>query len=327
MVTVNGEEQSSGWTAIPESGVVRFDTAPSAPAAGAEDNVEIQFAKSNQDYYNRINKCTIAVVWGANGQSDRIIASGNPNYPNYDFISAYGDGTYWPDTGYSVIGSDLSPIMGYRRLGEYLAIIKRVDGRDSKIFIRSSAVNADGETIFPVKPAIADIGAISKFGFGHIGDEQLFLSSDGVYALTTNSLTAERVAQNRSIYVNAKMRTEVLKWAVCCSWNGCLLVFINGHVYGLDGRQARRYTSRNDTNFVYECFYWDDVPARCVLNAKDSNGRENLYFGTNDGRLCHFKHENTTLKRFSDEYTEDGETVERAIAASWATKATTMETR
>ena len=34
------------------------------------------------------------------------MATGNPDYPNYDFICGYADGGYWPDTNYAVIGTD-----------------------------------------------------------------------------------------------------------------------------------------------------------------------------------------------------------------------------
>ncbi len=194
------------------------------------------------------------MVWGAGGASDRIVAAGNPAYPNRDFICAFGDGTYWPDTGYAVIGTSETAILGYRRLGEYLAVIKEDNGQDSTVFLRAGKLDDSGEAVFPVKPCLAGAGAVTRFGFGNIGDEQLILTGAGVYALTTNSLTAERIAQNRSYRVDPRLLREDLREASACSWNGAFLIFVGGRVYGLDGRQPRSYRSGGDTDFTYECF-------------------------------------------------------------------------
>lgn len=311
LVEVNGSVLSSGYDTDLNAGTVTFTTAPSAPSAGGEDNVFITFTKTIEGYSDRVNRCRVAVVWGANGASDRIIAAGNPDFPNQDFMCAYADGTYWPDTGYAVIGSSQTAILGYRRLGEYLAVVKEDNGQDSTVFIRSSAVKESGEVVFTIKPSIAGAGAVTRFGFGNIGDEQLFLSGSGVYAITTNSLTAERITQNRSFRVDPKLATEELSKAVCCSFDGNFMVFVNGVVYGLDGKQARNYVNRNDTSFIYECFYWQNVPARCVHKIIE-DGREYLYFGTETGKICKFNHDIDGMSRYND----DGD----AIEAIWATK-------
>lgn len=310
-VTVNGAALTSGWTADLAAGTVTFSAAPAAPAAGAEDNVEIAFTKTISGCADRIDKCRAAIVWGVGAASDRIVATGNPDYPNCDYICAYADGTYWPDTLYAVIGTDETAILGYRRLGEYLAVVKEDNGQDSTVFLRSGALDADGEATFPVKPCLAGAGAVTRFGFGNIGDEQLILTGSGVYALTTNSLTAERIAQNRSWRIDPKLTGEDLSEAVSCGYDGAYLIFTGGRVYGLDGRQPRAYASRNDTSFVYECFYWENVPARCVQRRVDG-GAESLWFGTADGRVCRFNTDVEGMARYND----DG----AAIEAVWATR-------
>jgi len=310
-VEVNGAAATGGWTADLTAGTVTFAAAPAAPAAGAADNVVIAFTKTVAGYADRVNKCRAAIVWGVGAASDRIVATGNPDYPNCDFTCAYADGTYWPDTLYAVIGTDETAIMGYRRLGEYLAVVKEDNGQDSTVFLRSSALDGDGEAVFPVKPCLAGAGAVTRFGFGNIGDEQMILTGSGVCALTTNSLTAERIAQNRSFRIDPKLLSEDLSEAVSCSYDGAYLIFVGGRVYGLDGRQPRAYASRNDTSFVYECFYWENVPARCVLRCIEG-GRESLWFGTEDGRVCRFNTDQDGMERYSD----DG----AAIEAVWATR-------
>lgn len=321
-IRVNGEvlEEETGnqisgtrknYTLDAENGVVNFRNPPEKPAAGAEDNVYITFKKTFTGYSDRIGKCRFAVVWGVNGLTDRIIASGNPDRQNQDFISGFSDGSYWPDLNYAVIGTEETAVMGYRRLGDSLAVIKEDNGQDSTIFIRTAGLNSAGEAIFTIRPCISGAGAVSRFGFGNIGDEQLLLTGGGVYALTTNSFTAERVTQNRSFRVDPLLRKEMLSEAVSCNWENCYLVFVSGNVYGLDGRQQKNYPSRNDTAFLYECFFWDNVPARSVMNLIDG-GTENLFFGTEDGRICRFNTDVIGMEKFSD----DGE----AITAIWSTK-------
>ncbi len=309
-VEVDGEELTSGFTTDLTAGTVTFAAAPARPAAGAADNVFITFTKTTAGYADRIDKCAAAVVWGANGASDRIVATGNPDYPNRDFICGYEDGSYWPDTNYAVVGSEETAIVGYRRLGEYLAVIKEDNGNEPTVFLRRGTVDESGKAEFTVKPCLTGAGAVSRFGFGSIGDEQLFLTGAGVYALTTNSLTAERIVQNRSGRVDPKLLREDLREAVSCGYEGSYLVFAGGRVYGLDGRQMRSYPNRNDTAFLYECFYWDNVPARCVLRVIDA-GEETLWFGTADGRICRFNTDKKDLTRYSD----DG----APITAIWST--------
>lgn len=311
-VEVNGEAKQDGYTADLTAGKVTFATAPEKPAAGGEDNVFITFTKVMEGYTDRIGKCRTAVVWGVGGGSDRIIAAGNPDYPNEDFTCGYLDGTYWPDNGYAIVGMEETAIMGYRRMGEYLAIIKEDNGQDSTVFLRSGSIGSKGEAEFSVKPCLSGAGGVSLYGFGNIGDEQLILTGNGVYALTTNSLTAERIVQNRSYRVDPKLKAEDLSEAVCCSWDGSFLIFTGGRVYGLDGRQPRSYPSRNDTAFLYECFYWENIPARCVMRLMDG-GKESLFFGTADGKICRLNTDLEGMKRFSD----DG----AAITAVWSTKA------
>ena len=312
-VTVNGEDISSEeYTIDLEKGTVTFKTAPAKPLAGAADNVFITLTKSVPGAADKINKCRIATVWGVGGASDRIIASGNPDFPNFDFTCAFNDGTYWSDTDYQVIGTAQTKIMGYRRLGENLAIIKEDNGQDSTVFIRSSGLDEYGGAVWSTKPCLSGTGAVSRFGFGNIDDEQLYLTGAGVYALTTNSLTSEKIAQNRSYRIDPVFIRDNLSDAVSITFENSYMIFVGGHVYVLDGKQPKSYPSRADTSYLYECFYWDNVPARAVMKTTD-NGTESLYFGTENGDICKFNTDIDDLTRFSD----NGQ----PIYSAWSTKA------
>lgn len=313
--TVYGVEkaETTDFTVDREKGIVTFKAVPAKPAAGQEGGVIISFTKAVPGAAEKIKQCTVATTYGV-GSSDRMIFSGNKNHQNLDWTSSINDPSYVPDISYAVVGAASTAILGYRRIGEHLAIIKEDNGQDSTVYLRSGGLSETGNAVFPLKQSIAGVGAVSKRGFGNILDEQLFLSGTGVYAITTNSLTAERIVQNRSFFVDSRLTREPhLEDAAAVSWNGMYLVAVNRHIYLLDGRQDKTYRAKSQGDYVYECYYWDNVPAICWMNFKDG-AKEQLYFGTADGQVCRFNDDITTMDRYRDG-------VNTPIAASWSTKA------
>ena len=312
-VTVKSDPLTEGidFTVDRETGVVTFTTAPTAPAAGMEGEVIITFTKEVEGYRERIAGCRILTTYGV-GTNDRMIFSGNPDYPNLDWTSGLSNPEYIPDLSYSVVGGEQTAIMGYRRIGEYLAIIKEDNGQDSTVFMRSASTSASGTVVVPLKQSIAGVGAVAKGGFGNILDDQLFLSRNGVFAITSNVITAERIVQNRSYYVDRLLtKEEGLEKAVAESWNGMYIVAINDHAYLLDGRQNKSYKPRSQGDYVYECYYWTNFPAVCLRNVKEGD-TETLMFGTADGRVCRMNTDIETMSKYND----DGAPIE----AVWATK-------
>ena len=298
------------------AGTVTFAAAPAAPSAGSADGLLIQFPKTVEGYAERVGHCSIVTAYGAGG-SDRLVISGNPDYPNRDWISGLNDPSYFPDLGYATVGTEGVAILGYCRLGSTLAIVKEDNGQDSTVYFRTASVADDGAVTFPITQALSGVGAASAGSFANLLDEPLLLSGTGIYAITANYLTGDRVGQNRSFFINARLLEEDLRSAEAVSRRGMyLLSFPNGHVYVLDGRQNKTYRSESLGDFIYEGYYWEHVPARCWLNwhrpAAQAGEREALFFGTADGRICRFSTDLEDLSRFSD----DGEPID----AVWATK-------
>ena len=311
-VTVNGTVMTSGWTATRSEGKITFTTAPAAPLAGSEDNVQIRFPHTVSGYLDRIKKCTIITTFGLAG-SDRVVLSGNPEHPNLDWTSEYKKPEYVRDMSYATVGLEGVAIRGYCRMGESLGIVKEPHVGDSSLFLRTVSLNDDGETVFSIKAALAGVGAINTASFARLLDEPLFLTGTGIYALTSSVYTAERMAQNRSYFLNGALTQEPdLEKAVAVNWNGMyLLALPNHHVYVLDGRQSKSYRQSNLIEYSYEGYFWDNIPAVCWMVHNDGV-KENLWFGTADGRICRMNNDYDGMRRFSD----DGS----AIVAAWATK-------
>ena len=302
------EISADKFTVEREAGKVTLTEAPAKPDAGQADGLVIQFPHTVEGYTDRIDKCTIITTYGV-GTDDRIVVGGNPEMANVDWISGLNDPSYIPDLSYSTVGTEGVPIMGYCRVGSSLGIVKEDNGQDTTIFLRAAEVNEAGEAVFTMRQAMAGVGAVSKGGFVTLLDDPLFLSRTGVYALSVTNQSGERVTQNRSFYVNPKLtQEERIGEAEAVEWNGqYLLSFPNGHVYVMDGRQKKTYRSAALGDYVYECYYWENIPARVFLTVGDT-----LYFGTEDGRICRFNTDIDSMAKYSD----DGE----AIVAIWSTK-------
>ncbi len=318
-IDVSGAVRAWGWgeevtdfTLDRAAGTITLPSAPAAPDAGASDGLVVQFPHTVEGYADRIDKCTIITTYGV-GSNDRVVLSGNPDCPNLDWTSGLYDPTYMPDLGYAAVGSEATPICGYCRIGSSLGIVKADDGSDSTVFLRSAALSEDGEAVFTLQQTIAGVGAVAPGSFASLFDDPLFLSRAGVAAITSSSLTGEKIIQNRSLYLNAQLTNEPsLPEAEAAVWQGMYLLAVpEGHVYILNGRQTKTFRSSALGDFVYEGFYWEDVPALCWY-VQRSGTDEALYFGTADGRICKLNTDIEDMSRYSD----DG----AAISAVWATK-------
>lgn len=295
--------ETTDFTVNRTTGQVTFSVAP--PSGYGVDNVVITFYKTVSGYADRIKKCTIA-AWFGLGNDSRVFLSGNPDYPNTDWQSGLYDPTYFPDTGYTKVGTDSSAIMGYLKQFSDLLVIKEDNEQDATIFKRTAELDANNTAYFPLKQGVAGVGAVSKYAFGTLRDEPLFLAKEGVFATTAafGDVTQQRYAQERSYFVKSRLIAEPnLDSAVSAVWKGLYILCVNGHCYVADGRQK---TAKGGTETAgYEWYYWDNIPAVCFMVYADK-----LYFGTDDGRICMFSPLETVF-RFSD----DG----APITAIWST--------
>lgn len=304
----NGEWKAiSGFTCNAQTGVVTFATAPGKSPVTGEDNIEIEARRTVSGYADRINKCCIGARFGVNGDVDRLFLSGNPDYINYDWYSQKDDPTYFPDTGYSVLGTNKSAIVGYTIIENRLAAHKDDYEPDRNIIMRSGNL-VESEAAFPIYNTMKGPGAVARDSFAYLQNEPVFLTSAGIYAIAASDINAERYSQDRSYYLNGKLLQEPnLKDACACVYNDMYWLCVNGHAYVLDGLQNLGLTkSEPYSNRQYVAFYCTNIPA-CLLFVKDGA----LWFGTDDGRVCRFYTDETSHLSYSD----DG----AAISASWQT--------
>lgn len=304
-----------------------FDSPPAAHPDGAGiDNIRVTFTSTEHpNHAGDIAKCTICTSYG-HFNDNRIFASGNPDHKNRDWASGVDDPTYWPENQWTDIGSDHTAIMGYLHYGDALAIIKEDDNQDAEIYMRTAEVQSDNSVLYPVQQGAKGVGAISHYGFATLRDDALFYAREGVYAVAGTDASQQRTIQNRSYFIDSRMRAEAHKEnAVAAVWNNKYLICFpdSGHCYVADGRMQSSFNE----SFVYEWFYWDNIPAREFI---EFDGK--LFFGTEDGKLCRFNDDMNTNVKYSDGLVLSGNdptdesrwTGGTAITARWVTKADTF---
>jgi hypothetical protein len=290
--------ETADFTVDREAGVVTFAAAPGEPAVAGADNVRITASKARDA--TAVTRAGSIAVFGS-----CLFAAGAVR--GTDYHSGYRDPTYWPDTGYDNVGTDETDIMGYLPIGRYLAVVKEYNAQDPTVFLRYETA-IDGETVFAKESSVVGVGAVRRLCFGSLMGEPLFLSGQGVFAVTSNIITGEKMVQNRSYFVDFLLSREPdLENAAAVEYNGYFIVCVNSRCYILDGRQNKTYRKQS-SDFVYECYYWTDIPAVCFAR----HGGQ-LYFGTPDGRVCVFNTDAGDMTRYSD----DG----AAIVAEWSTRA------
>ncbi len=279
------------------AGTFTLNTARPTPVTG-EDNLYVTYAKTVEGYANRVKKCDICTLYGLNGQRDRIFASGNPDFPNYDWYCKSNDPTMWGDTWYSVIGQEDSKIMGYSIVNDFLVTHKDRAENDSNANLRQGTYDSTNGIVFKSAGSYAAAGALSKYAFVSFQNEPLYLSTDkNIHAITPSDVLGERSSQERSYFISSALAEEDLTDAYACYYNGFYMLAVGDKIYILDSMQTTIEQNRPYSTRQYESYLFTGIGARILHVIGDT-----LYFGTADGKI----------KRFMDKelngFLDDGQT-------------------
>lgn len=299
--------EGTDFTVNRTKGIVTFKTAPGAPPVTGQDNVKITAAKTRDGYADKINRCTVFAVFGVGGAQDRVFLSGNPEEPGMDWYSGYTDPTFFPDTAYTKLSRDGGKIVGYAILGNALAAFldHSTDGRN--VIVRTGSLDNAGEAVFQIVNTLIGENAVAMDSFASSNKEPLFLTEKGIFAITAEELTGEKISQERSYYIaSALMDAAGKEEAVSTIYREFYTMALNNTVYLMDLQQKNYERNSPYSSFQYECYYWPDIPVRILWTEN-----ERLCFGTEDGRICKFA---VNVDR-ADSYNDDG----KAIDAYWET--------
>lgn len=301
------KKEGEDFTVDRVNGKVKFNVKPGEPIVAGQDNVKITPAKEREGYADKINKCTVFAVFGVGGAPDRVFLSGNPNEEGTDWYSGYTDPTFFPDTSYTKLSRDGGKIVGYAILGNALAAFldNSTDGRN--VIVRQGSLDSAGEAVFRITNTLIGENAVAKDSFVSSNKEPLFLTEKGVFAITAEELTGEKISQERSYYLaTALIEAAGKEEAVSTIYREFYTMALNNTLYLLDLQQKNYERNSPYSSFQYECYYWPNIPARILWTEG-----ERLCFGTADGRICRFA---VNVDR-NDSYNDDG----KAIDAYWET--------
>ena len=301
--------ESTDFSVDRETGVVSFDNPPGESPVTGEDNVKITAYKTVSGYADRINKCNIGVLYGPNGNLNRLFVSGNPDtqYANYQWYSEAKDPTYFPDTNYQLIGTAKSAIVGYTIINSYLAVFKdELEVEQNIVLVTSTEI--EGQIQFATKTTLHGSPAIGSDTFGYLAGEPLFLTALGVQALTAQDISGRELTNVRSFYLNGKLLDEEdMEKAFAFVYKDFYVLALNGKLYILDGLQpiqtdkSAPYSTRQ-----FVGFYRENVDANVMWEEDGA-----LWFGTMDGNVCEFYTDPDDVYKYND----DGE----AIPCRWET--------
>lgn len=291
-----GKDEVSAYTVDLTTGTVTFTTAPGISPKEGEDNVFITYSKSVDGYSDKINTCDIMTLYGVSGSRDRIFLAGDDKYPNRDYYCQMDNPTYWGDLWYLIVGQDNSKIMGYSIINDKLATHLDRSDDNTNIILRTGNLTTDGEASFTLAGGYQGSGAISKYAFTNLETEPLFMTEDGIMAVTPSDVLGERYAQLRSYYINGKLLKQDLQNAVAVTFDRFYMVSCGGLLFALDGTQADTEKNMPYSSRQYEGFLRTNVNARCICVTDNK-----LTFGTVDGKVCQFYDDYSNLNYFNDD--------------------------
>lgn len=280
------EAQSGSWSY--NNGIVTFNVAPGVSHILGRDNILITYMYNNTEEKNKINKCTIATLYGYDGDGNRIFLSGNNDLPNYEFYSNQSDCTYFPDVNYVRVGAEA--IKGYLHLTNgKLAILKEHSDTDLSLYYHSYNMY-DNVEVFPLKDGVRNLGCLGIRTTDNLLNDPLYLTPIGICAISTSE--SEAYAKEKSYFINGKLlKEENLDKAFGLAVSGKYYLSVNNHMYIADSRYVAYPKNALTQEYQYEWYYWENIPARILFSWNDK-----IYFGTEDGYIC----------GFGDDYKDDG---------------------
>lgn len=276
-------------------GQVIFSSAVGKPVIDNRDNVRIKYKKIIESNKSQINKCSMMCVYGYAGANNRVFMAGNPDLPNIISYSHINNITYIPADNTIVAGLEVVPLTGLVRLNDgKMAALKDVSDTDATLF-KIGYATFNSEERFNIEGSVKGEGNISNYAHDTLINEPLILTSNGVFALNTATLTDEIYVYHKSYYIDAKLKQEPnLKNAVGISNDGKYYLAINDHVYVADSRFKTTNSNSKYSNYQYEWFYWTNLPVKIWFVWNNE-----LYFGDKYGNICKFRDDNDA-NRFKD---------------------------
>lgn len=245
-VWVDDKEMTTGFTAVPESGRIKFTTAPKEPDTPGADNVVIQFKKTIEGYRDRIDKCTLLEVF-----DNRVFFSGNPDYPNFLWHCSLDNPEYCSDLDYYTEGTNDSKINSIVSGNNALWVMKEPSQSNTTIFYHNPTIDSEYGKIYPSTHSSISTGCVTK-GV-NFNDTICFFSERGLEAISGDVTTEQVIRHVSSLVDNRLLNESKYKEMILEEWEGYLLVIVGNKVYLADSRAVVNINGSSE----FEWFYWE----------------------------------------------------------------------
>lgn len=211
-----------------------------------------EFYKMNPQYkgtpYEAIRSCRFAAVFDGS-----VFLGGSPLLPDTVFHSVTpkreGDALSFAPSAYLTLRDTAGALSAFAVHPLYLALIK-----DRSLY--GVTRGADKDSLHE-RYEINGWCLSPKFSGGSFTyeDEPLYLTERGVMALTPGKAWEEGRIENRSHYIDGKLRTLSLDGAVFAEWNGYLVLLVDGKIFLGDASIAEKKNGA----LAYEWYYLEDI--------------------------------------------------------------------
>lgn len=264
------------------------------PPYEGNDNVLVKYKIENTDY-ELINGCTFGIMYGANGNRNRLFISGNPDYPNVDYhtsrrnvyasdkdkdLQDSQDLTYFSVYDYCAYGTTNSRVTDYQIMGNGdLMVLKEHNNNEPNIYFRNGTFTIDenGYTIESYSMRTGNIGqGTNKKTCGslcNLNNDLVFVSHNGVYGISSTIsagvLNSDyQYAYSRSSLINSKLNeyfsdSEAITAIISDNRYILTLKGKNGSykTFVADGRYPYKLPENIDNEYEYEWFVFDNIKA------------------------------------------------------------------
>lgn len=217
---------------------------PEKPNTDGQDNISVKFAKTNEEYVNKIMNCTIAQEF-----DNRVFFSGNHAYPNMVWHSGLSDPSYFSDLDCYEDGKDDAPIRSLVAGNNALWVFRDAETNNG-VYYHVPALDSEYGKVYPSSHSSIALGCAGRAI--NFNDDIVFFSRRGMESASTD-ITTEQFATHKSSLVDRKMITHPkYKDMILAEWEGYLLVFMGNEVFLADSRAMLT----NENHYEYEWYHW-----------------------------------------------------------------------
>ena len=271
---------------------VRLKTAPPEPSVTGEDNVRIEYVRSQYNVeFLHVTGCRCAATFGVNGLRDRIFMSGNTTYAGRVIYSHMDNPYYFSDVDYIEVGDSETDVSSLIRQGDSLGVVT-----EDSIYSVKGKTEGVNDTLHDALFVIDDIYAtpepVTVAPPCYFMDEPVYITSQGVCAIAPSGVLDERCANLRSERINSFLLAEDSSSLDMIVYQSFLIISNRkNRLYLLDGRH---YVSDIKSK-RYEGYIWEGIKA---LSMWVYDGR--LFFS--DGKRINVFHNKPSENAYCDEH-------------------------